>query len=246
MVLSVVCGCIPGYHALSLTSAAQGMNGSARAAGRVAALVPLTAVVFGATLVGLIPRIIVGGVLAFVGLAFLVESVIDVRRSLPVIEYLVVLAILGMIVWKGLLPGVEAGLVLAVVLFAVNYSRIELVREVGFGSTYRSNVDRPAGERLALRDLAERVLVLRVNGFVFFGTASGLLERIRKRVEAGPLRFLLIDLRRVTGMDSSAVMAFRQVGQLAGGKGIELVVSGVADQVQKQLRPGGGVAFGWV
>ena len=39
------------------------------------------------------------------------------------------------------------GLVLAVVLFAVNYGRIELVHEVAFGDTYRSNVDRPAAER---------------------------------------------------------------------------------------------------
>ena len=39
------------------------------------------------------------------------------------------------------------GLVLAVVLFAVNYGRIELVREVAFGETYHSNVDRPAAER---------------------------------------------------------------------------------------------------
>ena len=238
-VVSSAFGGIPGYHALSLTSLAQRMNVSARAAGLVAALVPLTAVVFGATLVGLIPRMIIGGVLAFVGLAFIVEWVIDVRRSLPVIEYLVVLAILGMIVWKGLLPGVETGLVLAVVLFAVNYSRIELVREVGFGSTYHSNVERPPGERQALRDLADRVQILRVNGFMFFGTASGLLESIRKRVEAGPLRFLLVDLRRVTGMDSSAVLSFRKAAQLAEAGGFELVLSGVPEPVRKQLLRGG-------
>ena len=238
-VVTSAVGGIPGYHALSLTSLAQRMNVSARAAGLVAALVPLTAVVFGATLVGLIPRMIVGGVLTFVGLAFLVEWVIDVRRSLPVIEYLVVLAILGMIVWKGLLPGVEAGLVLAVVLFAVNYSRIELVREVGFGSTHRSNVERPPGERQALRELSGSVQVLRVNGFMFFGTASGLLESIRKRVESGPLRYLLVDLRRVTGMDSSAVLSFRKAAQLADAGGFELVLSGVPDSVRKQLLRGG-------
>jgi anti-anti-sigma regulatory factor len=48
-----------------------------------------------------------------------------------------------------------------------------------------------------------------VHGFVFFGTSSRLLERIRNRVEGAELRYLLIDLRRVTGMDSSAVMSFR-------------------------------------
>ena len=185
---------------------------------------------------------IVGGVLVFVGLAFLVEWVWDKRRTLPVGEYVVVLAILATIAARGFLPGVEVGLLLAIVLFAINYGRTELVHEVEFGPTYRSNVDRPPGEREALRTLGESVQILRVSGFVFFGTASGLLERIRKRVEGGSLRFLLVDLRRVTGMDSSAVMSFRKVAQLAQTNGFELVFTGVPEQVTTRLARGGVVA----
>ena len=43
--------------------------------------------------------------------------------------------------------------------------------------------------------MGDRVQILRVNGFVFFGSANGLLERIRKRVDEGGMRFLVIDLR---------------------------------------------------
>jgi SulP family sulfate permease len=239
-VIGSTIGGIPAYHAVSLSSMARQMNAGARVVGFVAALIPLAAVIVGASLIELIPRFLVGGVLVFVGLAFLVEWVIDVRRSLPLGEYAIVLAILVTIAAKGILTGVEVGLVLAIVLFAVNYSRIELIREVGFGSTYRSNVDRPAAERQVLDGLADRVMVLRVNGFVFFGSASGLLERIRKRVEAGPpLRFLVIDMRRVTGMDSSAVLSFRKITQLAHANGFELVLSGVPDRVRAQLQRGG-------
>ena len=182
-------GAIPGYHALSLTALAQQMAVDGRRAGLVAALVPIAALVFGADIVGLVPRIIVGGVLVFVGLSFLVSWIVDMRRSLPVGEYLIVLVILLSIATRGLMTGLVVGLVLAVVLFAVNYGRIDLVRDVAFGVTYRSNVDRPPGERAVLQEQAERVQILRLNGFVFFGTASGFLERIRKRVEAGPLVF---------------------------------------------------------
>ena len=102
-VLNVVSGAlggIPGYHALSLTALAERMRVDARAAGLIAALVPLAAVVFGASVVGLIPRMIVGGVLVFLGLAFIVEWVWDKRRLLPPLEYAVVVAILaGIIVW---------------------------------------------------------------------------------------------------------------------------------------------------
>lgn len=144
------------------------------------------------------------------------------------------------------MTGLVVGLILAVVLFAINYGRVDLVREVAFGVTYRSNVDRPPGERVALQGLADRVQILRLNGFVFFGTASGFLERIRKRVEAGPIRFLVIDLRRVTGVDSSGALSFRKVAQLTETGGTELVFAGASDAVERQLRRGGVVASGAV
>ncbi len=241
-VVSSAFGGIPGYHALSLTALAKQMGVDARAAGLVAALLPLSAVVFGAAMIELIPRLIVGGVLVFVGLGFIVEWVWDKRRALPTSEYLVVLAILATIIARGLLPGVAVGLVLAVVLFAVNYSRLEQLNEVAFGDTYRSNVDRPPGEREALRSLGGQVQILRVHGFVFFGTSNGLLEQIRKRVEGGGLRFLLIDLRRVTGMDSSAAMSFRKAAQLAESNGFELVLTDVPEAVRRRLKLGGVIA----
>ncbi len=238
-VISGALGGIPGYHALSLTALAKWMNVEARVAGLIAATVPLAAVAFGASVIELIPRMIVGGVLVFLGLAFLVEWVWDKRKVLPPVEYGVVLVILAAIIGKGFLPGVVVGLVLAVVLFAVNYGRIELVREVGFGDTYHSNVDRPPAERTRLRSQGGAIQILRVNGFLFFGSANGLLERIRKRAEAGPLRFLVIDLRRVTGVDSSAVVAFVKVIGLAQTGGFELVLTGVSEPVRKQLARGG-------
>ncbi len=241
-VLNIVSGAlggIPGYHALSLTALAARMNVDARAAGLLAALVPLAAVVFGASVVELIPRLIVGGVLVYLGLSFMVEWVWDKRRSLPRVEYVVVLVILATIIARGFLPGVVIGLVLAVVLFAIDYGRIELVREVAFGDTYHSNVDRPPGERAELRALADRVQILRVSGFVFFGSTNRLLERIRRRVEADPPRFLVIDLRRVTGVDSSAVVAFVKVMRLAEASGFEIVLTGTSDPVRRQLERGG-------
>jgi SulP family sulfate permease len=244
-VLNVVSGAlggIPAYHALSLSALAERMSVNARTAGLVAALVPLATVVFGASVIELIPRMIVGGVLVFLGLAFIVEWVWDKRKTLPRVEYAVVVVILAGIIAKGFLPGVVLGLVMAIVLFAFNYGRIELIREVAFGDTYRSNVDRPPAERAALHAMGEQVQVLRVNGFVFFGSANGLLERIRKRVEAAPLRFLVMDFQRVSGVDSSAVMSFVKVVHLAEANGFELVFTGVSERVRAQLDHGGVVA----
>ncbi len=245
-VISGAVGGIPGYHALSLTALAYRMSVSARFAGLVATLVPLAAVVFGAAVVELIPRVIVGGVLVFLGLAFLVEWVWDKRKTLPRLEYAIVLLILATIIGRDFLTGIVVGLVLAVVLFAISYGRIELVREVAFGQTYHSNVDRPAAERAALAAMGDRVQMLRLHGFVFFGTSSGLLERIRRRVEEQPPRFLVVDLRRVSGVDSSAVVSFVKVMGLAEANGFELVFTGASASVRAQLERGGVVETEWV
>jgi SulP family sulfate permease len=241
-VISGALGGIPGYHALGQTALAEQMKVDAKVGGLIAAAVPLAGVIAGASVIELIPRMIVGGVLVFLGLAFMVEWVWDKRKVLPPLEYGVVLVILGAIIARGFLPGVVVGLVLAVVLFAVNYGRIELVHEVAFGETYHSNVDRPPAERALLRTMGDRVQILRVNGFVFFGSANGLLERIRKRAEATRLRFLVIDLRRVNGVDSSAVVAFVKAMHLAEASRFELVFTGASDAVRGQLARGGLVA----
>lgn len=232
-------GGIPGYHAVSLTSLTRQMAVGAREAGLVAALVPLAAVLFGGNLVQLIPRFLVAGTLVFVGLAFIVEWLVDQRRNLPIAEYAIVLVIFATIAFRDYLTGVEVGLVASGFLFAFNYSGVRLVHQVEFGTTYRSNVDRPQAERRALREFADRVLILRVNGFVFFGVASGLVERIRARVRAGPLRSLLVDLRRATGMDSSAMLAFQKVAQLADATGFELVFSDAPEAIRAKLAAGG-------
>ena len=79
-----------------------------------------------------------------------------------------------------------------------------------------------------------------MSGFVFFGSTNRLLERIRRRVDgATPPRFLVIDLRRVTGVDSSAVVSFVKVMRLAEAAGSEIVFTGASDPVRAQLARGG-------
>jgi SulP family sulfate permease len=159
---------------------------------------------------------------------------------LPRIEYVVVLVILTVVVGRGYLSGIVVGLVLAVGLFAVNYGRVDLLREVTFGEVYRSNVDRPPAERERLRALADRVQILRVRGHMFFGSTNRVLERIRARAEGEtPPRFLVIDLRRVTGVDASAVAVLAKAERLASAQGAEIVVTGASEGVRTRLERGG-------
>ena len=144
-VVSGLFGGIPGYHALSLTALAKQMDVDGRGAGLVAALVPLATVAFGASIVGLIPRMIVGGVLVFVGLSLLVAWLVDMRHSLPLGEYLIVPAIVGDDRQQGHPHRTRAGPDPRGHPLRGQLRPIDLVREVPFGAAFRSNVDRPPG-----------------------------------------------------------------------------------------------------
>jgi len=130
--------------------------------------------------------------------------------------------------------------VLAVVLFAVSYGRLDLVHEVAFGQVYRSSVDRPRAERERLDARADEIQILRVSGHVFFGSTNRLLERIRARAEQEPPpRFLVIDLQHVTGVDASALAALAKAERLASAHGTEIVLTGAAESVRARLERSG-------
>ena len=242
-VLNLVTGAlggIPGYHAIDLTSIATRMHAEARRTALVAAVIPLAVLLFSARLIGSLPRMVVGGILVFLGLTFIVEWVWDRRRSLSKIEYAVVWAILVVVVMRGFLPGFVVGIVLGVVLFAVNYAQVDLVREVEFGDVYHSNVDRSRGERERLGALGDRVQILRVSGHMFFGSASRMLERIRARAESEkPPRFIVIDLQHVTGVDASAMASVAKAERVAAIERAEILLTGASETVAARLERGG-------
>jgi SulP family sulfate permease len=135
---------------------------------------------------------------------------------------------------------VAIGLAIALIMFVVQYSRTDVVKHALSGGSFRSRVDRDPADREVLRRDGDGIHILELQGFVFFGTATSLLGRIRERArEATPVRFMVIDFRRVSGVDSSAVMSFVRAQQLAEAEGFTLVLSGIRPRVRTQLERGG-------
>lgn len=239
-------GGLPGFQTLSLSSLGHRMAPDSRLVGLLCGGLCAATLVAGGSLLALVPKASVGGLLLFLGLAFLVEWVIDARRSLPRIDYLVVLFILLLVATVGFLESVGAGVVVAVALFVINYSRVDVVRWELDAVTRPSNVDRPREQVEALRRRGAAIHLLKLQGFLFFGTANGLLERVKGRLdsppdggEKPPLEWLVADFALVSGIDSSAVLSFVKLQQLAAARGFGVVVTGLAPQVREQLARGG-------
>jgi len=231
-----------GYQTIGLSSLAHRMGGSSRATTLISSLLIGAALLFGATVLSFFPKAILGGLLFYLGFSFLVEWVYDAARRLPRTDYLLVLIILVIVATIGFLEGVGAGIVIAVILFVVNYSRVEFVKDTLTGGSYRSNMERPLEHRQVLDEKAGQIHILRLQGFLFFGTAQSLLNRIRERIHSAQkerLHFLILDFHRVSALDSSAVMSFARMYQLAESNHIHLLMTELRPDIQKRLEQGG-------
>lgn len=228
-----------GYHWPGLSTLAFKAGGSTRLMSLAASLALATALFAGASLVSYFPKPVLAGLLAYLGVSWLAEWVWSASRKLSRSDYVVVLVILLVIATVGVLEGVGLGILAAAVIFVIKYSRIDVVKNTLTGETLQSNIDRPPHQRDLLRKTGRHVYILKLQGFIFFGTSNKLLAQVRERARDAALpglRFAILDFRQVTGVDSSALMSFMKMRQLAETCEFVLVFTAVSDELNQALQ----------
>ena len=217
---------LPGFSSVSMTMLAHRLGGRTRLTGLTVAVVALAALAFGAFVIDLMPKFLLGALLIWVGGALLVEWLGAAFRRLSRSEYAIIVLIFIVIAAVNFTTGVLVGMIAAAVLFVVSYGRVDVVRSV---------------ETMADDDIGESILIYRLQGFLFFGTADRLRDGIEKRVResAVPVRYLVLDFDGVSGLDSSTVLSFTRLAAFAEATEISLVLSGLAPDVARTLERGG-------
>jgi len=238
-ILAGLGGSMAGFHALSLSALGYRLGARSRLIGLFCAALVGFALFFGASLLSVFPKMIAGGFLLFLGLDFLMEWIYDAWFKLPKSDYALIWLILIVIAGVGFLEGVAVGIMVAGILFVINYSRTKVVRHAISGADYQSHVMRPRLYEQLLHQRGNSMMALELQGFIFFGTAYRLVEHIRARIEnpdAPVLKYLLLDFRLVTGIDTSATLSFSRLMQLLEGRELDLVLTHMSPYVQRQIQ----------
>jgi SulP family sulfate permease len=231
-------GGFPGVHDVSDTALVDRLGGKDRLTGFVYAALVAIAILVGAEFMELVPTFILGGLLIYVGLEFLIDWLWKARDELPLSDYVVVILILVVIIFSDILQGVTFGFFVAIILFVINYSQLSVVKIETNGSDHASNVDRDLETRELLNKEGKRVLILILQGFIFFGTADKLISAIRNRItdrENSHFDFLVLDFHHVSQLDTSAIVTFSKLAQLSEQVGFHIVISGADEKSIKQL-----------
>jgi SulP family sulfate permease len=239
-IVNGIAGGLPGFHSTTASLMAHRIGHGTRLVGIVAAGTAAVVLLLGTSLVAEIPRFIVGGFLLFLGLQLLIQWVVRGWSTMARLDYAVLCAMLIIIGTKGFLVGTLAGVLLAIFLFVITYSRAGVVKHELTGETYQSNVDRSLRQQHVLRERGNSLYILTLQGFLFFGTSTSLLEQIRRRMdstEQPPVRCMVLDCHLITGVDASLGLVFGKIRQLAIDQGAALALAGVPHSMFRVLRP---------
>lgn len=240
--VSSLAGGLIGYSAMSLSSVSHEMGKGRRLPGLLVALMVMGTLLVGMSALSYIPRLLLGGLLIYIGLSMLNEWLLKAWSIFSRADYAVVLAIFGIIASTDFLWGIGVGMVMTMLLFLVNYGQVDVVRHVLSGITCRSRLSRPPQQTACLAAEDGQMLVLKLQGYIFFGTANMVLERVRALATLAserPLRYLVIDFEQVSGLDATAALTFAKLLQFTRQAGATLLLTHLPEAAWAQLQRGG-------
>ncbi len=241
-------GGLLGYSDISFSTLNRQVTGGKRLVSLATAVLLGLTVLVGASFLIYVPKVVLAGVIFYIGLSLLFEWTYRAWFKFPRIDFLIILTILAVVALRGFLEGVAVGLVAAIVLFVINYSRTSVIKHTLSGVDVRSRFNRSLDQRAILDAQGQQLYILELQGFIFFGTANGLYEQVKQRVLDRALpqaRFVILDFSRVTGLDSTGLLSFDKLWSLTKEQGIILIFTGLANiglqhvSIREQLTRGG-------
>jgi len=197
-----------------------------------------------------LPRFFISGLLLYAGLPF-VDMVITAywrftkKEFFAIVAIVLVNAIMEVYVTWALLIAVIVGLVLAAIIFMVQYSRVSVIRDVISGKDFSSKVVRSYAEQRLVEKLGVRYTILELQGFLFFGTARQVLDWCKTKekennllVSCMQLRFIAIDFTHVENMDWSCANTFTDIVDHINTMGCQLLIVGMNEKITMKLEEG--------
>jgi SulP family sulfate permease len=237
MLASAGCGFV-GFHSVSVYQLTRALvRVPVPAIGLTAGAVIVAVLWGGLGYIAYLPKGAIALILVFLGIEFLWHWLVVARRSMPRIDFAIVAVILATAVAFDFVVAIILGTIAASVLFTLAYSRVDVVRSKVSGRLRLSPTERPERDIATLVAKGDRTLVFELQGFLFFGTANGLFERVSAEITrpGAEVHHLLIDFRRVSGLDVSASFVLGRLVDLSVQNGVRVGFTGVSDRLRTTL-----------
>jgi SulP family sulfate permease len=235
VVISIIGGA-SGFTGLGMTLLARRLGVIGRAAGLAVAAVMTLALPFATELAGAVPLFLAAGLMIMLGAELLYDWAFANGRTLPRLEWAAVLAIVLTMMVFGFITGMAIGLTFSVITFVFNYARLPAIRLAASGRDRRSNTDRSAAALHVLNERGERIHILELQNYLFFGTMEQVVSAVRRRLAEDPRpQFLILDFRYVSGVDSAAIAGLAKIFKMAAVENVAITLTALSPMVTQSL-----------
>lgn len=186
----------------------------------------------GAPLIARLPLAVLAGLMVMVALALsdgwtrqLVEHwrrgdhTDEAKRSLAIVA-----AVCVVTVWLGFAAGVLLGVLLSALGFIRRMTR-SLLRTRYTGEQRSSRRVYPPRLETLLRDRRSRILVLELEGALFFGNVERLAAEVQR---LKPPSHLILDFTHVTTIDSTGAVKLMQMARRLAAEGVTLILAAIS------------------
>lgn len=227
-------GGIVGAPALGPTTILAQLGACSRLAAAVTPALAIGLIVSGPAALGLVPKPVLAALLLAFGIEQMVLRTWREARRLPRHEVAILLIVGATMASIGIVEGLGVGLGIALLIFVWSYRKVPVIRSVLRGDEMRSSVLRPHASLEFLREEGSRILLIRLQGYIFFLNAQSVQAAFIQGVKGGA-RIVILDFVHVSGMDSSAIEVFRRIEQQARQGDVQLLLSAMTEPLRDNL-----------
>jgi SulP family sulfate permease len=235
--LTPLLGGIAGSISLSSTTANHRSGATSAVSLLTHGILFLLMVTLLAPLLGFIPKVVIAALVIYAGTQLfdrwtfqLVERLVGARSvnwrniaiDLVVIFLVATVALMGQII-----AAVGAGIAIAILVFTARMSR-GMIRNVRYGHELRSRRTRKSSDLDALAANGRQILVIELQGPLFFASAEQLHNRIDAAMKE-KARYVILDVARVNEIDSTGAQILIQTWRRMKAAGVELLICGQDD-----------------
>ncbi len=233
-VASALFGGIPATGAIARTAANIKNGGKTPIAGIIHAVVLLLVLLVLMPYAGLIPMPTIAAILLMVAYNMSHwRTFVNVIKTAPKNDILVLLATFFLTIVFDLVVAIEVGMVLACVLFMKRMSDETSV--ISWKYKEQAVEDDSESVKHTLMDVPKNIRVYEISGPLFFGAADQ-IERIELKSYT---EYLIVRMRSVPAMDSTAMNSMTSLKDRCEKKGITLILSHVNEQPMKAMKKSG-------
>jgi len=212
-----IVGGIPGAGTMGATLVNMSSGAVSRVSGMIEGALALAAFLLLASLITWVPIAALAAILIVIGVRMIDRhSFALVKSRHTILDFLVILTVVGVALFVGLIPASGTGIVLAIFLFIREQLSGSIVRHKMYGNQSFSKQIRLQDEMAILEQQGDQAVIFELQGSLFFGTTDQLYSVLEPEIKTR--NYIVLDMRRVQTIDVTAAHLLDQVRDMMADK----------------------------